>query len=363
MKFNGMLEAALPDAEIAAEIFLSKVSTHKEAVADLKKLLAEFARAGANYMAESFQDRVGTMDGPRKPRSSGPAPCGEIPLTEQGVCNLATGTLEVPHSSCQHCGEVVNATGVDRFGYKHPEVHEKFSSFGWSSEYMPINPSPLSPKPIQFTAAEQNALLEVIHSRNSKENPGGEELRSAHDKLKAADTTANFQAEDRLHRIPVRKVIGLYPEANLDEASLMKTLRNKEQVLESRKITIADYLKAHPCKGFKPVPMYSSEGDFLTLYFEDALCHTTLLPGTEIVEVERAMDDNRIVGVKLYGVSKLGLLSLTDEEHDYLVRRMNYDLDSTSRDPALNTIINGLLVKLTKMETLRGKHQEGENRR
>lgn len=67
--------------------------------------------------------------------------------------------------------------------------------------------------------------------------------------------------------------------------------------------SLAEYLKGKTPGPFRIMPCYFIDGDFLTVYFEDADCYTEdLEPG---VAIARAMDGNRIVGVKVYGVSDL----------------------------------------------------------
>lgn len=77
------------------------------------------------------------------------------------------------------------------------------------------------------------------------------------------------------------------------------------------KTTLAQYLKTPTCKVFKPVPIYLLAGDMLIAYFEDAPAHTeTVTDSDNRIEVERANDDGRIVGVKLYGIKDLVLKAL-----------------------------------------------------
>lgn len=117
MKFDGTLPEAEVDARAAVKAYFSIPQLYPSEV--LQTLLMEFAKAGYNHA--------------RKAMGSGPTPCGEITL---GPMQIATGKLEVPHSACQTCGEVISPIGVDRFGYKHPDVHA--SSFGFPSSYFPV---------------------------------------------------------------------------------------------------------------------------------------------------------------------------------------------------------------------------------
>ncbi len=66
---------------------------------------------------------------------------------------------------------------------------------------------------------------------------------------------------------------------------------------------IADYIRAHPCKGFRPVPTYNSIGDFVSVFWkdEDAYADTTL-PAESRTVLLRSMRTREVVGVKIYGV-------------------------------------------------------------
>lgn len=68
-------------------------------------------------------------------------------------------------------------------------------------------------------------------------------------------------------------------------------------------MTLREYMRGRRPKGFRPVPVYSVEGDQLTAYFEGVDCYAENL--TPDIVVERAMDDGRIVGVKIRGVREL----------------------------------------------------------
>lgn len=65
------------------------------------------------------------------------------------------------------------------------------------------------------------------------------------------------------------------------------------------------YILAHPWKGpFRSHAVYFEVGDFITCYFENVPCIAED-DTSENVCVYRAMDDNRIVGFKVYGASRL----------------------------------------------------------
>lgn len=214
----------------------------------------------------------------KKRKSSVGNQCGEITLGQTQICELATGILPVPHSACQTCGEVVNAIGVDRFGYKHPDIHA--SSFGFASSYFPT----------QF-------------------------VHHAHEPSKS------FQAEDRIHRAQATTEV-----KPIDEKEILENLKNKREIHLrgtpfSEKKTLTDHLKAHPCKGFQVHPAYFPNGDFITIYFENALAHTEDVAKNVSVELASNLgrsDANRIVGVKLFRVKELNLYFLPEAEHDWL---------------------------------------------
>lgn len=72
---------------------------------------------------------------------------------------------------------------------------------------------------------------------------------------------------------------------------------------------LLEFLRNAKPKGFIVHPFYSVEGDMLIVYFEDAPAHTVNL--TPDVHLERADNDNRIVGVKIFGVRELTRMSKT----------------------------------------------------
>ena len=61
-----------------------------------------------------------------------------------------------------------------------------------------------------------------------------------------------------------------------------------------------EYLKGRRPQGFKPVPRYSSSGDVLEAYWEDAPAYADQI--TPYLIVMRAFGDKRAVGVKVFGV-------------------------------------------------------------
>ena len=66
---------------------------------------------------------------------------------------------------------------------------------------------------------------------------------------------------------------------------------------------LSTYLAGRRPLGFKSLPFYSREGDFLTYYFEDHDHYAEQLD--EHMTVYRSMAGDKIVGFKLQGVAHL----------------------------------------------------------
>ncbi len=66
---------------------------------------------------------------------------------------------------------------------------------------------------------------------------------------------------------------------------------------------LKQYLAEHPCKGFKPIPQYFLEGDFITWYHKDVRCYARRVD--DMLTVYLAMDDHQVVGCKITGVRQL----------------------------------------------------------
>lgn len=66
---------------------------------------------------------------------------------------------------------------------------------------------------------------------------------------------------------------------------------------------IAEYIRTHKYKGFKPVPHYNRDGKNIELYWEDKDCYAD--PLNSQVTLMKAMDDHRVVGVKIYSIPSL----------------------------------------------------------
>jgi len=67
--------------------------------------------------------------------------------------------------------------------------------------------------------------------------------------------------------------------------------------------SLLEYLKGRTCRGFKPFPHYSPDGDHVSYFLEDERCHAQRID--EHVTIYRADSDNRIVGFKLKGVRRI----------------------------------------------------------
>lgn len=69
-------------------------------------------------------------------------------------------------------------------------------------------------------------------------------------------------------------------------------------------MTVRDFIRSRPPKGFKPCPFYSRESDTLSVNFEGADSYAESLCGSGgMVTLMRAFDDGRIVGVKIHDAS------------------------------------------------------------
>ena len=78
--------------------------------------------------------------------------------------------------------------------------------------------------------------------------------------------------------------------------------------------SLIEHLRSHPCQGFTAKPRYNRLGNFVELYWEDADCFAD--PQEHGFHLMRAMDDRRVVGVKIHGVSTMveaGLSALAAE--------------------------------------------------
>lgn len=66
---------------------------------------------------------------------------------------------------------------------------------------------------------------------------------------------------------------------------------------------LKQYLDTHPPKGFKPVPHYFPNGDFVTYYFRPDRCYSQRVD--DLLTVFLAMGNNELVGCKIKGVSHI----------------------------------------------------------
>ena len=61
-----------------------------------------------------------------------------------------------------------------------------------------------------------------------------------------------------------------------------------------------EYLKTHKAKGFKAVPHYFGQGDFVTYYFRDDPCYAERVD--DLLTVFLTFDTKELVGCKIKGV-------------------------------------------------------------
>jgi hypothetical protein len=66
---------------------------------------------------------------------------------------------------------------------------------------------------------------------------------------------------------------------------------------------LSDFLKNNSCKGFKSVPQYFANGDFVTLYFKDERCHALRID--DLLTVYLSTTTNELVGFKIKGVKHI----------------------------------------------------------
>jgi hypothetical protein len=66
---------------------------------------------------------------------------------------------------------------------------------------------------------------------------------------------------------------------------------------------LMEYLKAHPPQGFRPVPHYFPQGDFVTYYFRNDPCHAQRVD--DLLTVFLTFDTNELVGCKIKGVKHI----------------------------------------------------------
>lgn len=64
-----------------------------------------------------------------------------------------------------------------------------------------------------------------------------------------------------------------------------------------------EYLATHQPKGFRPVPHYSSQGDFVTYYFRNDPCYAERVD--DLLTVFVTFDTKELVGCKIKGVKHI----------------------------------------------------------
>lgn len=64
-----------------------------------------------------------------------------------------------------------------------------------------------------------------------------------------------------------------------------------------------DYLATHRPKGFRPVPHYFAQGDFVTYYFRNDPCYAE--PVDDLLTVFLTFDTKELVGCKIKGVKHI----------------------------------------------------------
>lgn len=68
-------------------------------------------------------------------------------------------------------------------------------------------------------------------------------------------------------------------------------------------MSLVERLKTDKHQGFNSRPRYYSHGDYVTYFIDPARCHARRL--NSLVTVYTAVDDGRLVGCKLKGITKL----------------------------------------------------------
>src|ERR1022692_4092970 len=66
---------------------------------------------------------------------------------------------------------------------------------------------------------------------------------------------------------------------------------------------LTEYLKTHPSQGFKPVPQYFPQGDFVTYYFRNDPCYAQRVD--DLLTVFLAFDTHEVVGCKIKGIKHI----------------------------------------------------------
>jgi len=66
---------------------------------------------------------------------------------------------------------------------------------------------------------------------------------------------------------------------------------------------LKEYLETHPPQGFRPVPHYFAQGDFVTYFFRNERAYSQRVD--DILTVFLAFDTNELVGCKIKGVKHI----------------------------------------------------------
>jgi hypothetical protein len=66
---------------------------------------------------------------------------------------------------------------------------------------------------------------------------------------------------------------------------------------------LKEYLETNHAQGFRPVPHYFAQGDFVTYYFRNDRCYAQRLD--DLVTVFLAFDSHELVGCKIKGVKHI----------------------------------------------------------
>jgi hypothetical protein len=66
---------------------------------------------------------------------------------------------------------------------------------------------------------------------------------------------------------------------------------------------LAEYLQAHPSKGFLPIPFYSESGDFVSYYARGERCYERRID--DLLTIYLSMRTDELVGCKIKGVKHL----------------------------------------------------------
>ncbi len=69
---------------------------------------------------------------------------------------------------------------------------------------------------------------------------------------------------------------------------------------------LREYIETHPPQGFRPVPHYFRDGDFISWYWKDDLAYSdpVHVDGVWVGCLERSIETNEVVGVKIFGVAQ-----------------------------------------------------------